>query len=353
MDTIHIANVLLTRRCNLSCSYCNIVRNYPGMPSEYKRMQDYGNSELTGEQWIQIFQRLYKNNPNVFFIIYGGEPFVYEDLWKIIDYCNKNGIYYTVISNNTDYVQDRIKEVYEKCGPYRGFTSSVDPIVSKTIPGQVEFSKSEKGKFYITEKSNKGLVRLAEMKRKGWVEDAVAEITIMRSTIPFLYDTVKRLSELNIYSSITTLDNPKNEFYDFARVLDLTEMVQKDSGIKEEFDKIKADKSLLVHMPELLDEVYNMLPSNGDCGLEKEIHNVTIDADGTFRLCLRIRGVYSPGLKLDSVIDVNGKVLPFFKSAIGQDKKEYCKGCNWTCACVMTQPKFKAQIIDHGPQNRE
>lgn len=350
-DIVHIANILVTRRCNLACSYCNIVKNYKGMPEEYKRMNQYSDSELTGEQWIDIFDRLAKNNPNVFFIIYGGEPMAYEDLWKIIKHCNENNYYYTVISNNTDYVQDKIREIYEKCGKYRGFTSSVDPVVDADSQGQIEFSSSEKGKFFITEKSNYGLNRLIEMKKNDWVDDAVAEITVMKSTIKYLYNTVKKLSENGIYSSITTLDDQKTNYYDFAKVSDMSEMVPKGEEILEEFNKIKADKNLLIHMPELLDELYEILPSNGDCEIEKSVHNVTVDSDGTFRLCLRIRGVMTSKLSYDTVINENGKFTNLLKSALTSDKEKYCKGCNWTCSTIMTK-KFQNQIIDHGPQNR-
>ena len=45
------------------------------------------------------------------------------------------------------------------------------------------------------------------------IEDACAEITVMQSTVPHLYNTVKKLSENGIYSSITTLDDAKNKYY--------------------------------------------------------------------------------------------------------------------------------------------
>jgi hypothetical protein len=165
-----------------------------------------------------------------------------------------------------------------------------------------------------------------------------------------LYNTVKKLSENGIYSSITTLDDAKNKYYDFARVLNPDDMVQKWSGIKEQFDMIKADKTLLVHMPELLDVIFDMLPSNGRCGLEKKIHNVTIDADGTFRLCLRIRGVISPGLDIEYVINEDGKIQSDFKRAIEYDMARHCEGCNWTCTQMSLM--FSDQIIDHGTQNK-
>ena len=38
MDTIQIANILLTRRCNLRCDYCSIVRDYAKMPFEYPKI---------------------------------------------------------------------------------------------------------------------------------------------------------------------------------------------------------------------------------------------------------------------------------------------------------------------------
>lgn len=350
MDIVQIANILLTRRCNLSCSYCNLIRDYDRMPDEYKKIQYFKENELTGEQWIEIFDRLVKNNPNIFFVIYGGEPFVYEDLWKIIKHCNEKGINYTIISNNTNAVQKKIYEVCEKCGPFKGFSSSVDPIAVCDENIQTDFSKSEKGNSSIAKKSNSGLSRLIEMKQKGMIIDAVAEITVMKSTIPYLYDTVKKLSENGIYSSITTLDDAKNKYYDFTRVDDMKELVPKDNAIKEQFDKIKADKTLLIHMPELLDEIYKMLPSNGFCHLDKNVHNVTIDADGSFRLCLRIRGVDCPTLKWDQIIDSNGIIQPQFKDVISRDIRRYCQGCGWTCTIMSLM--FSEQIVNHGPQNR-
>jgi len=342
MDQVQIANILLTRRCNLTCSYCNIVRDYPDMPEDYLPMKYYAQHELTGEEWIEIFSRLVKNNPNVFFVIYGGEPFVYKDLWKIIKYCNNNDVSYTVISNNTDIIQNQIHEVYEKCGQFKGFSSSVDPIISGNIKGDG---------VDIRKKSNLGMTRLIKMKKDGIVDDAVAEITVMKSTIPHLYNTIKTLSKNGIYSSITTLDDAKNKYYDFARVLDESEMIPaNDIDLLDQFTLIKEDKSLLIHMPELLDVIFDSLPSNRRCRLDRDITNVTVDADGSFRLCLRIRGVQSPSLKLNDVISSDGYIQEKFNSYIKNDMDNYCQNCIWTC--LMMSEMFTDQIINHGKQNK-
>lgn len=345
MDTVQIVNVLLTRRCNLRCSYCRLVRNYKGMPTEYMSMGDYYCSELTGAEWIKIIDRVILNNPKAFFIFYGGEPFLYDDLWKVIDHCNKNSIYYTIISNNTDTVQEKIKEVYDKVGLFRGFTSSVDPIAVSQVDDQLRFKAEHRDRNSILNKSINGLRRLIEMKNHGMVEDAVAEITVMNSTVKYLYDTVKVLTANNIYASITTLDDPKNDYYDFANVNDLSEMVYPTPEVKETFDKIKNDKTLLVHMPEMLDNIYDILPSKNYCKLYEDVHNLTIDSNGTCRLCLRINGCESKKMNFDKVIDENGKITSEFKTAITKDYNAYCKGCNWTC--VLMSSLFSNQIISH------
>lgn len=339
MDSVHIANILLTRRCNLKCDYCNIVKNYSDMPISYPPMKHYVKNEASGGQWIRIIKRLCKNNPNIFLILYGGEPFLYEDLGMILDFCNKNNIAYTVISNNTDQVQERIFALYEELGPYRGFTSSVDPIIL------AEGNQSGD----ICAKSRSGLGRLAYMKDRGMADDVVAEITVTKESLSYLYDVVYELSCRGIYSSITVIDEQKSPYYDFSNVLpDQGVMVEKDSGIRAQFDKIlnrrKSDR-LKIHIPDLLNKLYDVLPSNMFCDIYKDIHNVTIDSDGLFRLCLRVKGVSSPTLELDQVISEDGKIQPKFKEVQQLDYQNYCKGCNHTC--LLMSGIFNDSIISH------
>src|ERR1035437_1054674 len=127
MDTVQIANILLTRRCNLRCDYCSIVQDYDGIPKEYPKMQHYKDQELSPSEWIKIIDRLSLNNPNIFFIFYGGEPFLYEGLTEIIKYCHSMNLYYTIISNNTEEVQPKILKLYEDVGQIKGFSASIDP----------------------------------------------------------------------------------------------------------------------------------------------------------------------------------------------------------------------------------
>ena len=94
-------------------------------------------------------------------------------------------------------------------------------------------------------------------------------------------------------------------------------------------------KNYLIHMKSIvLLDLYENLPAKYDCGLEKNIHNLTVDADGSVRLCLRIRGIQTPTMNLLEYVDDKGEMRPLLESHISQDKNKYCEGCNWTCVMM-------------------
>jgi len=343
MDTIQIANILLTRRCNLRCDYCSIVRDYPDKPKEYPDMSYYKEHELKANQWIRILDRLKLNNPDVFVIFYGGEPLLYDDLPEIINHCHKNDINYTIISNNTEEIQPKILRLVDQVGgKLKGFTASIDPELALRIQGL-----GSKSKIHSIQKTVAGFENLCKLKTQGIADDVVAEITVTNGNIRWLYDTIKILSKNNIYSSITTVDLKKSPYYDFSTIDDQSLLVNPNLETRSTFFEIMADESLKVHIPQLLLKLYGILPSRMMCEIYKDLHNVTIDADGSFRLCLRIRGIHLPKLSLDQIFSKNGKViLPAAKGAIGIDYCEGCKGCNWTC--ILMSEYYSKGIIDHG-----
>jgi MoaA/NifB/PqqE/SkfB family radical SAM enzyme len=343
---IEIANLLLTRKCNLKCSYCNLVKDYQDKPNIYPDMSYYHNLYFTGEQWCDIIQRLVAHNNNVFVILYGGEPFLYRDLDKVLDYCNKQKVNYTIISNTTGkFVQDRIIQLFNKCGKYRGFTASVDPIALMPDDKIPSIYKD------MVRKSRQGISNLINIKKSGLSDDVVAEITILKDALQneYVYDIVKKLSDNGIVSSITAVDARKTPFYDFSSI-EIGDgcLLEKTPELRQLFDKLIYDsqKGLLkIHIPRILDELYNILPSNYRCGIDKHIHNVSIEPDGTFRLCLRIRGSHSPSLPYQKVISTTGVISDEFVKAIQTDYGSYCKCCNWTCPQMSSLEP--AKILNH------
>ena len=320
MDKVHIVSWLLTRRCNLRCSYCRIVRNYKKMPEEYPQTSHYRKNEMSTDDVIHGLKGFKNHNPDAFHILYGGEPLLRTDLPDIVQYCNENDINYTIITNNSNEVQPLIENLVAKVDYIVGLTSSVDPII---------FDKKATGDR--VEKSIAGLKKLTEF--RGIVKDLVAEITVDNETLPFLYDLVEKLTELDINSDITFIDISKTPYYDFSNITDENLLVQKSRDVQEQLEKI-INAKLNVHMAStLLPKIYLDLPSNMDCQIEKDIHNLTVDADGTIRLCLRIRGVDTPNkINLGNLFAKEDWSLnPNLKPQLIKDKLHYCRLCNWTC----------------------
>ena len=332
MSKIRIVNFLLTRRCNLDCDYCALVKDYHGMPRHYPRMAHYKKNEMSTKVVIDALKAFKKHNPNIFIIIYGGEPLLRKDLPEIINFCNENEIYYTIISNNTSEIQPLIKRLFDETDCVEGFTSSVDPIFNDP-----NYSSKDRIK-----KSIEGMKRLKEIQAKGDVKDVVAEITVMNENKDFLYDLVSELSEHEIYSDITFVDIAKNSHYDFSNVRNKDQLVKKSWKLSNMLSKMMNDDNLYIHMKDILiPKMFDTLPSNFDCDLESGIHNVTVDADGSMRLCLRIKGCLTPHVHVSNLFENESLVTKEFYDLLCMDKHSHCELCNHSCL-MMSQ-----HIDDH------
>jgi len=319
-NKLQIVNWLLTRKCNLNCSYCGLVKN--PLTKKYSGIKHYHANEMSPLYIKSCLIEAYRINPHCFHIFYGGEPFLYPYLDEVILFCNQNNIYYTIITNNTDKIKPLIKKVLNKVERFFGLSASIDPII---YTDNTELKLSDRYK-----KSIAGLQNLKAL--KPFVDDLVAEITIDASNIKSVYKLVEHLSENGIWASITFIDVQKNKYYDFSNISQSKVELQNIiiSQTDEVYDLLQSmiNAGFLIHMGEdLLDRIYNILPYNLDCKLEEYNHNLTIDADGTLRLCLRIKGVESQKYKaLDYFLN-----FETCHSAMIKDKKNYCNGCCWTC----------------------
>ena len=319
---IRIVNWLLTRKCNLNCDYCAIIRDYKNMP--YHDMNYYYKNEMSTEVVINALNNFKKHNQDVFNIFYGGEPLLRKDLPQIINHCNENDIQYTIISNNTPEIQPLIKRQFNETNYIQGFTSSVDPVIN---------DERKSGSDRIR-KSIEGLLRLKEIQSKGNVKDVVAEITVMNNTQELLYDLVSELSQNDIYSDITFVDISKSSYYDFSNIHDRDILVNPSWKLANIFRKMIDEDDLLIHMKDiLLPKMFDTLPSNFDCKLEESIHNVSVDADGSMRLCLRIKGQVCPTVHVRDLFEDPQchLITKDFYELMCIDKKRLCYFCNHSC----------------------
>jgi len=351
MNKIRIVNWLLTRDCNLNCSYCGIVRE-PKCDA-YQNLEHYklDQHQISTLEVIEALTRIKKHNIDCFHIFYGGEPLLRNDLPIIINFCNQNEINYTIITNNSKGIQKRLKNLFDKTEFISGLTSSVDPIIY-----QDNIDKNS-DRF---KKSKAGLDRLIELSKNEKIKDLVAEITIDNNNLKYLKPLVRKLSEHNISSSITFIDIAKNKYYDFSNVFDESLLVKPTDELKKYLNEL-IDEGYDIHMSrELINNIIDILPANLDCHLEESFHNLTIDADGIIRLCLRIRGLidekFLKRMHILNNIDKNG-VFNFedVMNKLRVDKIFACEGCNWTCQLMskmVNDDELKTNALLHANKRR-
>ena len=318
-----VCNWLLTRKCNLRCEYCGLVRD-----SVYGKYSDFIKKEKGYKFYIDTLTKIKSINENAFHIFYGGEPMLYDDLDKIIDFCNKNDINYTLITNGTLF--DKIENLFNKVGIVKGLTCSADPL--------------------MTEGSDRDIKTQDGLKLFKWVKDnygdkcdVVAEITMDATNYQGVPALVDSLESINVWSSITCYDEAKTEFYDFSnRGIGNVQkyLLNKNDKIKNIFDILKTKR--LVHFPPLLDILYETLPGDYECNkLENPFDNITIDSDGAIRLCLRIRGNNISHFHIDDLFKANDEYLKYLIKA---DFGQLCQGCNWTCPMM-------SELVNKNPDN--
>lgn len=330
---IRIVNWLLTRRCNLRCEYCGITRDRPGISEhpQLKKISYFKENEISTDRVIKLLDKFRTHNPKIFHIFYGGEPFLRRDLRDIIKHCNWKDIDYTIISNCTPDIRGHIMKLIYDVGVIKGFTGSVDPNWNSESSDHSVF------------KSASGLKHLIIMKK--YAQDVVAEVTMTNYTVDRTYDLIKRLTTEGITTSLSAIDISKNIYYDFSAIYDPEALIEKNKELDKMFDQIINDKSLLIHMREILPVLQRYIRSDFDCGIENGVHNLTIDSDGHLRTCLRMRGRFAPAvIEVEHILAEDGWLNPRVKNVLRADKQSYCMGCNHTCMMM-------SRYIDAFPDN--
>lgn len=334
LKNVKIVNLFLTRRCNLKCSYCRISGDidYEGKPDIYPNMKDYYNKEQEPERWIEFLEKLLEENPDVFLILYGGEPLLYVGLPDIVNFLNRRNSYYTIISNCTPATNSLREKLFSRVGRVRGFTASIDPLLAKDI-GNDEYMKSHYG-FNI----------LKDLISRNLVDDPVAEITCDYKTIFEVEKTIALLSENDIWSDLTVLCPAKSPWYDFSNITDPNMLVPKSRGVLEIF-QILTTSNYKIHMKEiLLPKIYEILPADLHCNIGlNNFSTLCIDSDFCLRLCLRIRGKGVP--EFNAMDLFNDSKIGHIKHSYHLDYINLCRGCSWTCPLIAQADTEK--IIDH------
>ena len=311
------AEVLITRRCNLKCSYCKVIK---------KEVE-----EMSVEQWAKAFDIIYNKLGASFIAIYGGEPTMLgkKKLLDIIDILNtykKDGKSYTIISNSVLLDDNYIKELIEHS--LDSWTASVD-----TISDEAEYADYDAFK-----KTRCGLEALKKL-RAGGVRDVCGIITVHKKNIKNIPLTVHYLTRHGIWASMDVIhydkggDNfssPKNSMRDLLFTREDMPLIR---SVADELLKMY-DTHKIFPTPKILEmwkDPRYIVDLDWKCG---DVYCITVDSDGSLLECDATQG---SRIKSYNVFDLdNEKIWNTFKSDYMEDVAMECKGCFW-CTHVMAE----------------
>ncbi|MEM5866359.1 MAG: radical SAM protein [Candidatus Aenigmatarchaeota archaeon] len=318
IDEIRTAHILLTRKCNLRCEYCGIVRNIPPFLTK----------NLSLSFWERVVNHLFNLNPNVFPIFYGGEPLLsfdgkFSTFLKFVKFLNSTKNHYAIHSNSTLLSEEKIKNL-AKVG-LRNWTVSCD--FTKNISGSIK--KKEMAGLWALEKFSKVSKNI----------ELYLVITLTKYNIDNIEGAVESFGK-RFWFEITLLDWKRNRFYDFSSFENVTNLIPKISKVKVLGRKLIRFKKegFLIHNTDLwLKSMYKYVDSGFIC--KKPYYSLTIDSDGKLRLCYRIRGVRLPNFSIFDLPEKEKEILKAYK----EDLKMCCLGCNWDC---QFESEFAGQKVD-------
>ena len=331
---------LLTRKCNIHCEYCCIAGNidYADRPSEYPNGKTLKNNEVDANYWIDILTRYHKHDSGVYFILWGGEPFMDpKKLTAIVRALNRLDAGYTISTNAMK--KRAIRDFFKDIGQVHGFSVSIDP----------GFERDDvRVKMDEYRKSRDGFETIKYVIENRFARDPSAVMTLSSESAPFAPATMKHLIDHGVSVFLNLLSSQKNPYYDFPGkgTWHSCEPTDETRGV---FDALKEFSGKQHTTKGILDDMFAVLPENFDCEIERDLHNITIEPDGALRMCCNIRGVLSPRNRTEDILDSDGKLIENgmtrFKADIAVDKRKYCQKCALTC--MMMSKLQAAEAIRH------
>ena len=307
LNKITECQIFITRRCNLNCGYCNLVK---------KKTKN----ELTMDEWKRAFKILDKIDIKTVKIL-GGEPTVLEGFEDLLRFINREtSIKYAVLSNSI-FTSKKTDDLIN--AGMQGYFASIDGIDAvKSI--------DDNG----IAKSHAGYEKLMIFKKKG-IKILGANVVITKKNILEIPEIVRILSDNGIWVNLCPVIHGTEDFWEFrsavsnefrfsdADVQKINNIMIKLLQMKHEGYKIAVPDSYLINLSKYA------IDNNWKCS---ELIQLRVDADGGLMLCNDIRGDIAEKY---NILDLNKEKFEEFKKIWKEERKKFnCSGCYWSCFLV-------------------
>jgi len=320
-------NWLLTRKCNLRCSYCGIV-NKAIYQQAYKDLSPF-KQDVDLEKAKEFIRRLKLHNPDAFHLFLGGEPTVYKHLTELIKYCNEENVLYTIITNMTDYSYNRLRKLLEEVGFINGLSFTVDPILWDS-----NYNKNDDR----YKKSKAAFEKFITFRNDSRIREFVGIVGVDSYNIKYLHKMCKELTEWGVWIDLILVETRLNPYYDFQSNVPYDYLVWDTEEhrriLMEVYEKAEKGEYTVLFHPVIKHRMIPNLPQKYICTIDQHLEVLTIDSDCKLRLCLRIRGLEISKFDMLELLSEDGSLSSKTNDilqAAKSDKQNFCYGCQWTC----------------------
>lgn len=306
------AEVLITRRCDIRCPHCGIVRNNV--------------QERTPKYWQRALGGLNTELGVEFFPIYGGEPLVYKELPDLISRLSKSEIPFSIISNSISLTEEMAKDFVHR--GLKSYTTSIDTL------------DSDKFKLSVLRKRNAAGLRALDIFQKLNLPDLQAQATISPFNMNEIVSIADEFTSKDIWFSFDILHTSKSDAVDtFSKVPpdqsligdhtplhsyhmeDLIDMLNGLIILKQAGRRIY---QTIQYMEKLKDPVYS-LERPWKCADHGYPGFLTIDADGSMMVCDDLGDPAISQYTADTLPDHWDDFVEDWRVAAGK-----CRGCVWS-----------------------
>lgn len=305
--------LIVTRKCPYACYYCQIkepiISTDNDVPSKRK--------EVPLDTYIQFFDKISKIDDELPFItLIGGEPLYYPHIEELIDYFNEHNIAYTMETTGLGPNETLSKNCLTKA---RGVSTSLD------------FDR-------CTRKSKHCNDLLIDICKGRYGDPAckihgiVGEVMITSANIDLALESAdKLLSQYDHWMMDPIyIEKAWSKEYDFASDVQHYLLLSKHHWLKV-IDFCQSHKDRILFVDENI-SFANMMANESPRLIPycNPMHATTIDSDGSFRLCYRIKG--DIGLSIDDFINMSPHdFFECYDAKAHYEKDTKCLGCFWQC----------------------
>ncbi|MBW1784524.1 MAG: SynChlorMet cassette radical SAM/SPASM protein ScmE [Deltaproteobacteria bacterium] len=331
------ANLTITNRCNLRCTYC----------SHFTSSGDVG-KDLPGEEWLRFFEEL--NRCAVMKVtLSGGEPFYREDLKEIVEGIIRNRMRFNILSNGT-LITDEMAAFMASTGRCNGVQISIDgsvPVTHEAFRGKGTFYRAVRGIRFLQKRDVPVQVRVTIHRKNIDDLDGIAELLLEEIGLPGFSTNAASYMGLCRQNSEMVQLTPEERSVAMEKLLRLNSRYK--DRIRATAGPLADARNWLMMEEARRQEKAGRFGAGRLSGCNGPMTSIDVRADGIMVPCIQMSHIELGRINKDDLKKVwqHHPELKRLRSRINipLSNFEFCEGCDYIDYCTGNCPALAYETV--------